>query len=90
MFREGATHTVYECSQFKRVFCTPEDLKRPRGDRDRSSSRRYNNNHRDVRCGHGDDNRRDERRRNDSQLEDHCDERELPPPPVTGNPNGPF
>jgi hypothetical protein len=31
-FNEGATHTVRECTQFKRVLCTPDDLKRSRGD----------------------------------------------------------
>jgi hypothetical protein len=36
-FHEGGTHTVRECQQFKRAFYTPEDLKRPRGDGDRSS-----------------------------------------------------
>jgi hypothetical protein len=46
-FHEGGTHTVRKCQQFKRAFYTPEDLKRPRGDGDRSSSRCYNNNRRD-------------------------------------------
>jgi hypothetical protein len=50
-FHEGGTHTVRECQQFKRVFRVPEDPKRPRSDRDRSSSCRYNNNCRDDRCG---------------------------------------
>jgi hypothetical protein len=59
-FHEGATHTFCECSQFKRAFHTPEDPKRPRGDGDRSSSRRYNNNHHDDRCGRGDDGRQDD------------------------------
>jgi hypothetical protein len=27
MFHKGATHTICECSQFKRTFHTPEDLK---------------------------------------------------------------
>jgi hypothetical protein len=36
-FHEGATHTVRECSQFKRASCTSEDPKRPRGDGDQSS-----------------------------------------------------
>jgi hypothetical protein len=49
-FHEGATHTVRECTQFKRAFRTPDDPKRSRGDDDRSSSRHYNNNnHRDDR-----------------------------------------
>jgi hypothetical protein len=43
-FHEGGTHTVRECQQFKRAFCTPEDLKRPISDGDRSFSRRYNDN----------------------------------------------
>jgi hypothetical protein len=64
-FHEGATHTVHECSQFKRAFRTPEDPKRPRGDDNRSSSCRYNNNHRDDRRGHGDDNCRNERHRDE-------------------------
>jgi hypothetical protein len=46
-FHEGGTHTVRECQQFKRAFRTPEDLKRPTSDGDRSSSRRYNNNRHD-------------------------------------------
>jgi hypothetical protein len=46
-FHEGGTHTVRECQQFKRAFRAPEDPKRPRSDGDRSSSNRYNNNHRD-------------------------------------------
>jgi hypothetical protein len=29
-FHGGATHTVRECSQFKRAFFIPEDPKRPR------------------------------------------------------------
>jgi hypothetical protein len=37
-FHKGGTHTIRECSQFKRVFRTPEDPMRPRGDGDRSSS----------------------------------------------------
>jgi hypothetical protein len=28
-FHEVGTHTVRECQQFKRAFCTPEDLKQP-------------------------------------------------------------
>jgi hypothetical protein len=39
-FHEGGTHIVCECQQFKRAFRTPEDPKRPRSDRDRSSARR--------------------------------------------------
>jgi hypothetical protein len=50
-FYEGGTHTVRECQQFKRVSRTPENPKRPRRDRDRSSPRRYNNNRRDDRRG---------------------------------------
>jgi hypothetical protein len=46
-FHEGGTNTVRERQQFKRAFRAPEDPKRPRGDRDRSSSHRYSNNHRD-------------------------------------------
>jgi hypothetical protein len=37
-----------------------------------------------------DDNRRDERRRDEPQPEDCRDERDLPPPPATGNPNSLF
>jgi hypothetical protein len=85
MFHKGATHTVNECSQFKRVFLTTEDSKRPRGGGNQSSSRLYNNNRCDDRRGHGDDNRHD-----DPQPEDRRDECNLPPLPVTGNPNGPF
>jgi hypothetical protein len=62
-FHEGGTHTVRECQQFKRVFRTPEDPKRPRSNGDRSSSRRYNNNCRDDRRGRGDNDHRDDRRR---------------------------
>jgi hypothetical protein len=62
-FHEGGTHTVRECQQFKRVFCMPEDPKRPRSDSDRSSSRHYNNNRRDDRRGRGENDRRDDRRR---------------------------
>jgi hypothetical protein len=61
-FHEGGTHTVRECQQFKRVFRTPEDPKRPRSNGDRSSSRHYNNNCRDDRRGRGDNDRRDDRR----------------------------
>jgi hypothetical protein len=50
-FHEGGTHTIRECEQFKRVFRAPKDPKRPRGNRDRSSSRRYSNNRRDDRRG---------------------------------------
>jgi hypothetical protein len=46
-FHEEVTHTVRECQQFKRAFRTPDDPKRPRGERDQSSSRRHNNNRRD-------------------------------------------
>jgi hypothetical protein len=86
----GATHTVHKCSQIMRVFCTLEVLKRPRGDGDRSSSRRYNNNHCDDRRGLGDDGRRDDRLCDEQQPEDRSDEHDLPPPTMTGNPNGPF
>jgi hypothetical protein len=89
-FHKGGTHTIRECSQFKRVFRTPEDPMRPRGNGDRSSSCRYNNNCRDDRHGRGDDNCRDERRRDQPQPEDRRDERDLPLPPATGNPNDPF
>jgi hypothetical protein len=89
-FHEGATHTVCKCSQLKRAFNTPEDPKRPRGDDDWSSSRRYNNNRRDDRHVHGDDRFHDDRRCDEQQSEDRRDERDLPPPPVRGNPNGPF
>jgi hypothetical protein len=89
-FHEGATHTVRKCSQFKRVFCTPEDPKRPRGDGDRSSSRRYNNNRRDDRRGRGDDNHRDDRCGDEPQPEDRRNERDLPPPLAAGNPSDPF
>jgi hypothetical protein len=50
-FHEGGTHTVCECQQFKRVFRTPEDPKRPRSDKDSSCSRRYNKNRHDDRRG---------------------------------------
>jgi hypothetical protein len=89
-FHEGGTHTVRECQQFKRAFYMPEDPKRPRSDSDRSSSCRYNNNRRDDRRGRGDNDRRDDRRRDNQQSEDRCDEHDLPPPPETRNPNGPF
>jgi hypothetical protein len=89
-FHEGGTHTVRVCQQFKRVFRTPEDPKRPRSDDDRSSSRRYNSNHHDDRRGRGENDRRDDQRCDNSQPEDCRDERDLPPPPETGNPNGPF
>jgi hypothetical protein len=46
-FNEGAAHTVRECTQFKRALCTLDDPKQSRGDDNRSSSRRYNNNRRD-------------------------------------------
>jgi hypothetical protein len=88
-FHEGGTHTVCECHQFKRVFRTTDDPKRPRSDGDRSSSRGYNNNFRDDRRGRGDNDRRDDWRRG-QQSEDRHDERDLPPPPETGNPNSPF
>jgi hypothetical protein len=87
-FHEGATHTVSECLQFKKAVHTLGDPKRPRGNGDRSSSRRYNNNCRDDRRGRGDD--RDDRQRDEQQPEDHRDERDLPPPPATGNSNDPF
>jgi hypothetical protein len=89
-FHEGGTHTVRECQQFKRALRTPEDPKRPRSDGDRSSSRRYNNDCRDDRRGRQDNDRRDNRRCDSHRLEDRHDERDLPPPPETGNPNGPF
>jgi hypothetical protein len=68
-FHEGGTHTVRECQQFKRAFCTPDDPKRPRRDEDRSSSRCYNINRRDDRRGSGDNDRHDGRR-SDQQPED--------------------
>jgi hypothetical protein len=89
-FHEGGTDTVHECQQLKRAFRTPDDEKRPRSDGDRSSSRRYNNNRCDDRRGRGDNDRRDDRQRDNQQSEDRRDERDLPPPPVTGNPNDPF
>jgi hypothetical protein len=89
-FHEGGTHTVHECQQFTRAFRMPDDPKRPRGDGGRSSSRRYNNNRRDDRRGHGDNDHRDDRQRDNEQLEDRRNERDMSPPPETGNPNGPF
>jgi hypothetical protein len=89
-FHEGGTHTVRESQQFKRAFRMPEDPKQPRSDGDRPSSRRYNNNRRDDRRGRQDNDRRDDRRRDSHQLEDRRDERDLPPLPEIGNPNGPF
>jgi hypothetical protein len=59
MFHEGATHTVCECQQFKRVFRTPEDPKRSRSDGDWSSLRCYNNR-RDDQHGRGENDRRDD------------------------------
>jgi hypothetical protein len=55
-----------------------------------SRGRRYNNNRRDDRRGHWDNNHRDDRRRDNQQPEDRRDERDLPPLPKAGNPNGPF
>jgi hypothetical protein len=89
-FPEGGTHTVRECQQFKRVFRVPGDPKRPRSDRDRSSSCRYNNNRRDDRRGRQDNDCRDDRRRDSNQPEDRPEEHDLHPPPETGNSNGPF
>jgi hypothetical protein len=66
-FHEGGTHTVRECQQFKMAFRAPEDPKRPRSDRDRSSSRRYNNNRRNDRRGRQDNERRDDRRRDNNR-----------------------
>jgi hypothetical protein len=68
-FHEGGTHMVRECQQFKRAFRTPEDPKRPRGDGDRSSSHRYNNNRRDDQHGRQGNDRRDDRRRDSHQPE---------------------
>jgi hypothetical protein len=51
---------------------------------------RYNKNHHDDRRGHGDNDRRNDRRCDNQQPEDCRDERDLPPPPEIGNPNGPF
>jgi hypothetical protein len=89
-FLEGGTHTVRECQQFKRAFHVPEDPKQPRSDGDRSSSRRYNNNLRDDRRGRQDNDRRDDWRHDNHPPEDRREERDLPPPPETGDPNGPF
>jgi hypothetical protein len=89
-FHEGGTHTVCECQQFKRAFRTPEDPKGPRSDGDRSSTSRYNNNHRGDQRGRQDNDRRDDRRRDNHQPEDRRDKRDLPPPPEIGNPNSPF
>jgi hypothetical protein len=89
-FHEGGTHTVCECQQFKRAFRAPEDPKRPISDEDRSFSRRSNNNCRDDQCGHQDNDHRDDRRRDNNPPEDRQEERDLPPPQETGNPNGPF
>jgi hypothetical protein len=57
---------------------------------DRSSSCLYNNNRHDNRRGRQDNDRRDDRRRDSHQPEDRRDERDPPPLPETGNPNGPF
>jgi hypothetical protein len=84
------THTVRECQQFERAFCMLEDPKQPRSDKDRPSSRRYNNNRRDDRRGRQDNDRRDDQRRDNHQPEDRRDERDLPPPPETGKPNDLF
>jgi hypothetical protein len=89
-FHEGGTHTVRKCRQFKRAFRAPEDPKRPRVDGDRSSSRCYNNSRRNDRRGRQDNERRDDRRRDDNPSEDRREERDLPPLPETGNPNGLF
>jgi hypothetical protein len=78
-FHEGATHTVCEFQQFKRVFRTPENPKRSRSDGDRSSSRRYSNNLHDNRRGRGDNDRHDDRRCDNLQPEDRRGERDLPP-----------
>jgi hypothetical protein len=90
MFHEGGTHIVRECQQFKRAFHAPKDPKRPRSDGDRLSSHHYNNNRRDEQHGRQDNDRRDDRRRDNHQPEDRREERDLPPLPETGNPNGPF
>jgi hypothetical protein len=89
-FHEGGTHIVRECQQFTRAFRVSEDPKRPRSDGDKSSSCRYNNNCRDDRRGRQDNNRHDDRRRDNHTPEDRREERDMPPPPETGNPNGPF
>jgi hypothetical protein len=89
-FHKGATHTVRQCSQFKSAFRTRDDLKQSRGNDDRLSSRRYNNNRCDDRRGRGDDGRLDDRRHDEQQPKGCHDERDLPPPPVTSNPNGSF
>jgi hypothetical protein len=89
-FHEGGNHMVRECQQFKRAFRAPEDPKRPRCDGDRSSSRRYSNNRHDDRCGHQDNECRDDRRCDNNPPEDRREEHDLPPPPETGNPNGPL
>jgi hypothetical protein len=75
MFHKGATYTIRECSQFKTAFRILEVPKRPRGDGDRSSSRRYSYN-------------RWNERRDEQQPEDYRDERDLPPPPAMRNPIG--
>jgi hypothetical protein len=55
----------------------------------RTSHLRNNNRH-DDRHGCGDNDHRDDRQRDNQQPEDRHDERDLPPLPETGNPNGPF
>jgi hypothetical protein len=62
----------------------PEDPKRPRGDGDRSSSRRYSNNRHDDQRFRQDNERRDDRRRDNNPSEDRHEERDLPPLPETG------
>jgi hypothetical protein len=89
-FHEGGSHAVRECQQFKRAFRAPEDPKRPRSDEDMSSSHRYRNSLRDDRCGRQDNERREDQRRDNNPPEDRREERDLPPLPETGNPNGPF
>jgi hypothetical protein len=89
-FHEGGTHTVHKCQQFKRAFHALEDPTRPIGDGDMSSSHRYSNNHRDNRRGCQDKEHRDDRRRDNNLPEDRREERDLPPPLETSNPNGPF
>jgi hypothetical protein len=100
VFHADATHTLRECIQIKRAFA-PTEPKRPKGgDRPWRRDRRYDNrnnrddrnrrDNRDDRDRRDNRNRRDDRRSQDGEQARDDPNGPLPPPPNTGNPNGPF
>jgi hypothetical protein len=84
-FHEGASHTVRECSQFKKAFSTPEGPKRPK--KTTTDSLRAATTTTVVTTG---ETGVTTVMTGIATTTRDRDEHDLPPPPKTGNPNGPF